>query len=217
MKNKTLQFVMLLFLFLCTWFALIVQFYIMLKSGAAPVSELIIRYFSYFTLNSNLLAALCVTFLLFKPAGKVSDFFSSQAFQTAVAVYIFIVGLIYNTILRFLWSPQGLQMVLDELQHLINPLLFIVYWALYSNKAQLPRNAYWYWLTFPLIYIFWVLIRGSFSGFYPYPFLDVTKLGFNSVLSNCIVITLLFIVTAMLFKAIGNYIAKRNQRTITDK
>ena len=210
MKKKSVRSVMLVVLFLCAWFALIPQLYIMLRSGAAPVPELIIRYFSYFTLNSNLVLALCITFLLFEPVGKVSAFFSSQAFQTAVAVYIFIVGLIYNTVLRFLWSPQGLQMVLDELQHLVNPLLFILYWVFFSNKAQLPRNSFWYWLIFPLVYIFLVLLRGGFSGFYPYPFLDVAKLGFNAVLSNCIAITLFVIVTAAIFQAIGNYVAKKS-------
>ncbi|MES2689229.1 MAG: Pr6Pr family membrane protein, partial [Bacteroidota bacterium] len=111
------------------------------------------------------------------------------------------------------WSPQGLQMVLDELQHLINPLLFIIYWILYSNKKQLPRNAFWPWLIFPLVYIFFVLVRGNLSDFYPYPFLDVTKLGFNSVLSNCIVITILFMAMAVVFNSIGNYISKRRSVT----
>lgn len=217
MKNQLLRSVMLVLLFICTWFALLVQFYVSLQSGVVPVPELMIRYFSYFTIDTNLFAAISVTFLLFKSSGKVSAFFSSQSFQTATAAYIFIVGLIYNTVLRSLWSPQGIQMVLDELQHLINPLLFIAYWVLFGNQTKLPRSSSWYWLIFPLVYIFLVLVRGSFSGFYPYPFLNVTKLGFNSVLSNCVAITLLFVLAAVLFRAIGNYLAGRSQTTVTDK
>jgi len=45
---------------------------------------------------------------------------------TAITVYITIVGLVYNVILRFLWKPEGLQFIVDELLHTVIPLLLLV-------------------------------------------------------------------------------------------
>ncbi|MES2689122.1 MAG: hypothetical protein V4658_01885 [Bacteroidota bacterium] len=81
MKKTPVQSAMLVLLFLCTWFALLTQFYVSLHSGLAPVPELIVRYFSYFTLDTNLLAALSVTFLLFKSTGKAAAFFQARLFK----------------------------------------------------------------------------------------------------------------------------------------
>ncbi|MFZ5976285.1 MULTISPECIES: Pr6Pr family membrane protein [unclassified Hydrotalea] len=33
------------------------------------------------------------------------------------------------------------------------------------------------WLIYPLLYLVYILIRGSFSGFYPYPFVNVLQIG----------------------------------------
>jgi hypothetical protein len=63
---------------------------------------------------------------------------------------------------------------------------------------QIPR-----WLAYPLIYLFYILIRGNFAGFYPYPFVDVVKLGLQKVLENSVMLMLLFIGLAAIFIKIG--------------
>lgn len=58
-------------------------------------------------------------------------------------------------------------------------------------------------LWYPLIYLGFILLRGHFSGFYPYPFVDVTQLGYPSVLVHCIGMTVLFVAISLLFIFIG--------------
>jgi len=195
----------LLAMALLGWFGLIGQFVVFYKLDRFPLSELIIQYFTFFTVLTNILVALSATMILWKP----DSFFSRQSVQTAIAGYIFIVSLIYNTILRFLWHPQGLHKVVDELLHLIIPILFILYWALYSTRAKLKWTSIVKWQLYPLVYICWVFIRAQFSGFYPYPFLDLQTLGVEKVMINCIEITVLFVLTSFVFVGIGNYIVKR--------
>lgn len=199
----------LVILSLLGWFALISQFYININSKISSIPETMIRYFSYFTINSNLIVTVCATIILLKPNVKLTRFLSRQSSQTAIAVYIFIVGLIYNVILRFIWNPEGLQMIVDELLHLVIPVLFITYWILFSNKNQLNRKIILPWLTYPFIYIIFVLTRGSWSGFYPYPFINVNELGLNAVLFNCVGIAVLFILVSLIFVAVGNYIVRK--------
>lgn len=196
-------------IFLLEWIALLCQFYLNLHSQIASPAETIIRYFSYFTLDTNLLIALLSTSLLFRPHSKIAAFFSKQATQTAIAIYIFIVGLIYNLVLRFIWDPQGLQMLVDELLHVVNPVLFIIYWVLFSNQNQLNGKTILYWFIYPAAYLLFVLFRASWAGFYPYPFLNVKTIGAQSVLINCLGISLLFLVLSAIFLIGGNFIAKR--------
>jgi len=112
------------------WFALVGQFYLIILNRITSIPEIIIRYFSYFTILTNLLVAICCTALLTNRNSKIKSFFSRQNTLTAVAVYITVVGLVYNSILRFLWNPQGLQWIVDELLHSVIPLLFIAFWLL---------------------------------------------------------------------------------------
>lgn len=192
------------------WFALISQFSININSNIAPTPELVIRYFSYFTILTNLLVAVCSTILLMKPASKLGHYFAQQKTLTAITVYILVVGLIYNVILRFIWTPQGLQMIVDELLHSVIPVLFLLLWIFFVKKKQLKWQAFWPWLIYPLGYLICVLIRGAFSGFYPYPFIDVTKLGYSKTLLNSLGITIVFIVFSIIFIAAGNLRARRS-------
>ena len=187
------------------WFALISQFTINIQSNVANTSEIVIRYFSYFTLLTNLLVAICCTILVTNPSSKWGQFFSSQKTLTAITVYILVVGLIYNIILRFIWNPQGLQKIVDELLHSVIPVLFLLLWIFFAKKKTIKLKDFFPWLIYPLLYLVFVLIRGAFSGFYPYPFIDVTKLGYQKVFINSLGVTFIFIVLCALFIVIGNF------------
>lgn len=187
------------------WFALIAQFHINLTSRAASTAELIIRYFSYFTLLTNLLVAVCCTCIAINPHQGWGAFFSKTQTLTAITVYILVVGIVYNIILRFLWQPKGLQKLVDELLHSVIPILFLLYWLLTGNKQTLQWKQVFSWLAYPLVYLLFILVRGNFSGFYPYPFINVDNLGISKVLLNSVAITALFSVTGLLLIAAGKW------------
>ncbi len=193
------------------WFALITQFYININSKAAPIPEIIIRYFSYFTILTNLLVAVCSTTLLFYPKLSWSKFFSRQKVLTAITVYILVVGIIYNVILRFIWNPQGLQIIVDELLHSVIPCLFFIYWLLFVAKNQLQWKNVLPWLLYPLVYIIYIFIRGAFAGFYPYPFINMGQLGLKQTLINAAGITIVFLIISLLLVAIGKMMNRKPQ------
>jgi len=209
-NQSTTQKYILGFLMLAGWFALVSQFYININSKAAALPELITRYFSYFTILTNLIVAIYCTVLLLNPRSKPGTFFASYRTSTAITVYILIVGIIYNIILRSIWNPQGLQLLVDELLHSVIPVLFLLYWICFVPKQNLKRQELLPWLIYPLLYIILILVRGSFSGFYPYPFINVTNLGLQQVLINAAGITAIFIAVSLLFITMGNLMSKKN-------
>lgn len=203
--RKILLAVMVIF----GWFALAAQFYINASLKLNPVPEMVIRYFSYFTIQINLVVALCYTVLLFSPGSRAGNFFSRQQTLAALTVYIVIVGLIYNIILRFLWNPEGLQKIVDEILHSVIPVLALIYWLLFAGKNKLEWKHVLTWLIYPFAYIIYILIRGSASGFYPYPFINTTELGLNKVLVNSAGIAAVFALISLILVAIGKSLTKK--------
>lgn len=194
------------------WLAVTLQFYLILVNRTASVPETILRYFSFFTVLTNILLTLCFSCLLLNPDSAWGGFFSKPSVLTAVTVYMCVVGIVYNVVLRFLWSPKGLQWITDELLHVVNPLLFLSFWIVYVSKAGLKWKHTFYWLPYPVIYIVFILFRGAFSGFYPYPFSDAGHLGYAHVLRNCTKMLLIFFFISLLFVFIGKSLEKSRKR-----
>ena len=205
MQDKSLKFIFrfLGIIAIVSWFAVALQLYLIILNRVASLPETIVRFFSFFTIQTNILVAICFTFLWLKPKSKWGLFFSKPKNTTAITLYITIVGLVYNAILRFLWAPTGLQKVVDELLHSVIPLLVLLYWVLFVPKKALEFKNIFPWLIFPAVYLVYTLIRGAFFSFYPYPFVDVNLLGYNKVLLNSFFMLLAFLFFGTLFIGIG--------------
>jgi hypothetical protein len=207
-RNKVIQ-IMLVIGSLTGWFAVVVQFYLIIVNRVTTITETITRFFSFYTILTNILVALCLTICLFGPLSYLGRFFLRGTTVTAITVYITVVGLVYNLVLRALWKPEGIQRLVDELLHTIIPVLFIVYWFLSKRKADLQWKSAFPWLAYPLVYLGFVLIRGEISGYYPYPFLQVTSLGYDQVFLNCFFLFLGFLLISFAFIAINKMTQKR--------
>jgi hypothetical protein len=180
------------------WGALIAQFYFAMENRTTALAEAVIRYFSYFTIMSNGLAATCFAVLLLKPRSSGARFFGRPSTLTAITVYLLVVGLIYNVILRSLWDPQGLAMIVDEALHSVMPALSLVFWVVFVSRRKIPWKAIPGWMIFPLVYCIYCLLRGAMVGYYPYPFLDVAALGYGQVFASIGGVIVLFFVLAFL-------------------
>lgn len=191
----------MIFIATIAWVALILQLYISIRTtetnGLTPLIATW-NFFSYFTVLTNLLVAVCLSFILGKPGSSFGSFFSKPATLSAVALYIFIVGLVYNTILRSVWNPMGLQKWVDEGLHVVVPLFFVIFWLLFVPKGSLKWIHPFRWLTYPALYFVYALLRGEFSGFYAYPFINTAELGYGNVLINAGGIMLAFIAAGLL-------------------
>ena len=191
-----------------TWFAVLLQLYLIILNRVESVPETIIRFFSFYTILTNILVAFCFTVLLVKPNSRSGIFFSQPSVLIATTIYIFVVGLIYNLILRQIWSPACLQRLADELLHVVIPLLFILYWYLFAPKGGLGWKNAFPWLLYPFFYAVFVLLRGASSGFYPYPFINANILGFKKVLLNSVGLFIGFFLISLLFILIAKAMSR---------
>jgi hypothetical protein len=175
----------------------------MIENRVASIAETTIRFFSFFTILTNSLVAIYFTLIIFRQKRWYPLILSKPGTLTALTIYIAIVGLVYQVVLRHVWEPTGVQMIVDELLHSIIPIVVIVFWYLYEEKSLVKYGQITQWLIYPLLYLIYILIRGHFSNFYPYPFVDVGNLGLSKVLTNCIGLTVLIIGLSASFIKIG--------------
>ena len=111
---------------------------------------------------------------------------------------ILLVGIVYGTLLRGLHPLGGLPLVANYLLHDVSPIAMTAYWLLFVPRGGLDWRAPWWWVIFPLLYFLYALARGQMDGHYPYPFIDVGRLGWQQVALNAAGIAFAFILAGFL-------------------
>jgi hypothetical protein len=197
------------------WAGLILQFY--LSIYAYPDLSIssgvrLLRFFSYFTVLSNLLVAVSLTSYLVVPRSTPGRFSSLVKVRTAVAVYIAAVGLVYSLFLRGPSRPAGLPSVANHLLHDAVPILYSLYWIIFVPKGTLAWRHPLSWLIFPAAYILYSLIHGSVSGWYPYYFANAGTLGPALALRNVFFIIAGFFGIGIFLVALDKLMARTANR-----
>jgi len=97
---------------------------------------------------------------------------------------------------------QGWELVADTIEHVVAPVLYVIDWLVFVPKRTLKVKSAFAWLAFPLAYAVYSLIHGPLTDFYPYPFIDVSKLGYAKVLTDMGMLILVFTALGLLLIAI---------------
>lgn len=160
------------------WVALTLQYLLMVgPAQPAALIGLTVNFFSYFTIVTNILAALVLTVPLIRADSRLGRWCASEGVRAAVAMYIAVVGLTYHFLLADAWAPQGLAWLANDLLHYVMPIAVVADWLLFTPKGRLRWIDPVKWLAFPLIYVVWTLVHGYASGWWPYWFMNVPALG----------------------------------------
>jgi hypothetical protein len=150
----------------------------------------IVNFFSYFTIQSNLFAAVMFLIsadLLFWKRKRDHE---HEMLRGAATLYMVTTGIIYGLLL----SNQKVQITLpwvNDILHRILPLVVLADW-LYDKPVQkiTPKQSL-LWLVYPVLYLIYSLIHGPLAhNWYPYPFINVSEHGYFTVFANSLVIAL---------------------------
>jgi hypothetical protein len=173
------------------------------------------RWLDYFTITTNLLATAALTAAAIYPRGVIVNFFGRPGVHTMTAASITIVALVYNLVLRQLWHPHGLGLLTDESLHVVMPALFLMHWWLAVPKRTLRVAHLGSWLLYPAGYLVYALARGAFDGHYPYPFLDVGRLGYAGVAISGAAIGGAFLLIALVLLALARWQLRRQRNAMS--
>jgi hypothetical protein len=161
------------------------------------------NFFSFFTIESNILAVVALGLSAVVRTDERS--FAFEVFRGAVVLYMAITGVVFALLLSGLQAElQTAIPWVDFVVHKLLPAVVVADWLLDPPRYRLPLRLGLVWLAFPLAYVTYALIRGSSVDWYPYPFLDVSELGYGGVLARCALLAAWMAVGAIVIVAVGN-------------
>ena len=169
------------------------------------------NFFSFFTIQSNLLAVALLFLLVIVRKAERTPLFDAS--RSGVVLYMAITGVVFALLLAGLQEEvQTTIPWVDLVVHKLMPVVLVVDWILDPPRHRLPRWAAAAWLVFPFVWLVYTLVRGAFVDWYPYPFVDVDRLGYDGVLLRCVflLVGMTLAATAMLW--IGNRRARGGSR-----
>lgn len=187
------------------------QFYLTYSNRQLPAVETVIRFFSYFTVLTNVLVLLYLLAVSVRSSTALGRFASRPEVGTAVTVYILVVGVVYQTVLRGLVPLDEWGRVADNIIHGLVPLYMLCYWLWFISAKPVRLQTLPYWLIYPAAYLAYTLLHGLIVNFYPYPFVDVGALGYRQVLVNSLLVLLVILLFSVLLGAVANW-RHRNQK-----
>lgn len=189
--------------------ALVIQLVLILTGGPDPntgetvasvgIVTRMIQTLSFFTIQSNILVLIVAATLVVNPDrdGRVWRILRLDAL-----LGITITGLVFDLILIRDVDPTGWQLVATIGFHYVAPWATLLGWLLFGPRPRIDRTTMAWAFVWPVAWISYTFIRGAIVHWYPYPFLDVDKVGYGAALRTTAVVLAVALVLVAIFKRI---------------
>lgn len=147
-----------------------------------------VHFFSFFTIESNIFAA-----LVFIVAGVLIWQDKRPAWldmvRGAAVVYMVTTGLVYMALLSGLEDTlQTTTPWVNVVVHQLFPVVVALDWFIDRSRRYISLRNALLWLLFPLTYAIYTLLRGPIVEWYPYPFINPIMHGYVHVAVMCAIV-----------------------------
>jgi hypothetical protein len=169
---------------------LVVQFVVSMQAYLAAgrdVPGALGAFFIYYTILTNIV-------LLLIYVSELTDWGWLELFRKLditgmMVANILLVMTFVHFYLRGLMDLSGLPLVCDTLLHYVAPIIYIVWWLVGVRHGPLVIRRVPIMLLPTFVYFLIAMARGAWTHEYPYPILNVVKLGYGHVLLNAVLMT----------------------------
>ena len=141
----------------------------------------LIRFFSYFTIESNILV-LAIAALVALGAARGAG---RALVHLDALIGITVTGIVFAFILAPDQAHIGLASVL---LHYVSPPLALLVWLALGPWEARSWRILGPALLWPLGYLVWTVVHGAISDWYPYGFIDAGELGAGRMLRNALLV-----------------------------
>ena len=160
-----------------------------------------VNYFSYFTIDSNLIATgVLIACALSWGSATVPRL---DLVRVGAVVYMSVTGIVFTLLLSNTDVDTAIPWV-NSVVHELMPLVMLADWLVTPPARRLQLRQGMLWLSFPLVWIVYTIIRGAIVNKYPYPFLDPVNGGYASVAAYCVAILVTMMVVSALVVVLAN-------------
>ena len=200
---------------LVTAAALLLQFWLTIPTRMATGDSLVgslVFFFSYFTILTNMMVA--AVYLSAVTGWRWLGWWRRPWVRAMVAGSILVVMIVYHLLLAGLVRDEFLWQLADRTLHYVDPLLYAVWWLLAVPHGTLRWGDLPRMLVYPGAYLLWALGRGAVTSLYPYPFVDVTALGYGQVVLNCLGVLAAFVLFYAAAIGVDRWLGRRSLRAV---
>lgn len=169
------------------WVGLSVQFAATFASLGSVVATLWAMLL-YFTIIANIAVA-----IVFTAAASGHARLASPFVLAGVTITMLLVGIVYNTLLQGLVELSGGAQLANLLNHIVTPITVSLFWLFIAKKGHLAWRNPFQWALLPLLYFVYGIARGEAEGKYPYPFMNLARLGWSQTLFNALALAICFL------------------------
>lgn len=165
---------------------------------AAAANYSAANFFSFFTIQSNLIGAASFIVAALTPR-RSRQSFGLSLFRGAATLYMAITGVVFSLLLRGL--EESLQTTvpwINTVLHYLFPLIIVIDWLLDRTVRGLRTRDGLLFLVYPIAYLAYSLIRGPIVDWYPYPFIDPRPTGYGQVVLGALVVAVVAVLAATL-------------------
>jgi hypothetical protein len=155
-----------------------------------PAAARLFNTLAFFTIQSNLLVGVAALLLAIR-LERSSLWFSVLRLSGLTAITV--TGIVFHAVLAQTLDLKSWAAAGNELVHTVVPVMAVVGWLLLGPRGLVSRRVAWLSLIFPAGWLAFTLIRGAIAHWYPYPFIDVTQLGYGRAAVNCVWVALLML------------------------
>jgi len=152
------------------------------------LSDRLIRLFSYFTIQSSIVVLAGVATLALR---RAPDGALWRVVRLDGLVGIVVTGLVFVTVLAATTHPTGAAWWANAGLHYVSPTATLLGWLLFGPRPRITWSTVGWALVWPVGWLGYTFAHGAVSHWYPYPFLDVTALGYVRALANTGAVVLL--------------------------
>lgn len=146
-----------------------------------------LHYFSYFTIDSNLLAAALFLILALRGGRRSMGF---EMARGVAVVCMTVTGVVFTLLLAGTDVDTAIPWV-NDVVHSVMPIVVVVDWLLDPPRQRLTYRQGVTWALVPVFWLAYTLVKGPIVGKYPYPFLDPANGGYGTVAVYVVLITLI--------------------------
>lgn len=180
--------------------AVIRQLFIVADHPEANPADL----FSFFTIQANVLAAAVWAAGAWNPAWAKRH----PLLRGGAVTYLVICAVVYVVLSFGQNKDEYLTLTawwVDALTHQVLPLAAVLEWILVPPRRTIAARAALAWLLYPVVYFVLTLLRGLFSGWYPYAFLQPGYWGgYSGVFLNALIVLAIMVPIALAVGAVGS-------------
>ena len=159
-----------------------------------------LNFFSYFTIQSNLIGA---AVLLIGAARRDIHTPTFDIIRGGAVVYLVTTGIVFSVLLSGTDVDTAIPWV-NSVLHEVMPIVIVVDWLLDPPSGRISYRQAVLWLAYPLAWVAYTLIRGPIADWYPYPFLNPANGGYGTVALYCVAIFVVVSILCLAVMWIGN-------------